>query len=68
MKLYVVVYSGGGYCREDDPIPQVAGVFNNEDLAKNVAKCNYGSKVVPIVLNDVPPGYIRHLEMLGIKL
>lgn len=66
--VYVVVYSAGGYAREDSDVPAVAGAYTVKAKADLVAKVHYGSRVIPIELDHVHPGYADHLLALGFKL
>ena len=66
-KMYVVMHSVGGYCREDADRPACAGVFTSEDVANTVSKVVHGS-VVPVEVDYIAPGYIDTARVFGFKL
>lgn len=65
--LFAVLYTCGGFAREDAGHAEIAGLFTDETVAKKVAMACSG-RVSPVVLNDIKPGYAEHLEALSVKL
>jgi hypothetical protein len=70
MKIFTVIYSIGGFAREDFSNPAVAGIFTDEKIANIVCKATgSNAKVVPLELDYIAPGYISFAkEVLGINL
>lgn len=64
MKLYCVLYTVGGYAKEDPVIPHVAGIYDDEAVAQKIKSCVSNSYIKEIELNDIAPGYISHLKEL----
>mgnify|MGYP000229208285 CR=1 FL=1 len=64
-KVYVVTYQTGGYTREDGLKTTVAGVMTDPEKARKF-KIAVGGEISEIELDYVPPGYISHLQALGI--
>lgn len=60
MKLFAVIYSVGGFSREDATNPEIAGVFTDQNIADTVRKAvGSSAKVVSITLDEVSPGYMN---------
>jgi hypothetical protein len=70
MKLYAVIYSVGGFAKEDVARPGIAGVYSNMEVAEAVKKAvGYGASVVPLVLDEIGKGYIQFAkEMFNMDL
>lgn len=62
--MYVVLYSIGGYAREDADTIHCAGVFTDEKLA-TIAKRAVNGQIVEKVVNQLEPGYLAHAKALG---
>lgn len=70
-QLYAVIYTIGGYAREDASVPGIAGIYTDPEIAEYVRKAVscFGSKVVPIDLDFIHPGHADHAKQLfGIDL
>lgn len=65
--LFAVLHTCGGYAREDAGHAEICGLFTDETVAKKVAMVCSG-RVVPVLLNDIKPGYAQTLEALSVKL
>lgn len=70
MELYAVIYTVGGFAREDSPNPAIAGIYTDDKIADIVRKAvGHGAIVTPIKLDQVAPGYINFAkEVLNIDL
>jgi hypothetical protein len=66
MIVYVVHSTISGYAREDPKNSHVTGVYEDENLAKNLAKVTQG-RVTAIQLNHVARGLNDALELFGLK-
>lgn len=67
MIVYVVHSTIAGYAREDPHNSHVTEVYENEQLAKNIAKVVHG-RVSAIELNRVASGHEEAMRILfGIK-
>jgi len=63
--LHVVTTLVGGYAREDGDVARVTGVYSSPELANLVKKvCGSRAMVTAVVVDDVPPGYIRAAQEL----
>lgn len=62
--VYVVVYSIGGYAREDLPRPGCSGAYTKESDAKIHARVMCGT-VVPVEVDYMPPGIVANAKELG---
>ena len=59
MKLFAVIYSIGGFAREDVATPSIAGIFSDEKIADTVRKAaGLGAKVLTVELDNIAPGYL----------
>ena len=70
MKLFAVIYSVGGFAREDAATPSIAGIYSDEKIADTVRKAaGVGAKVVPVELDEIAPGYLDFAkQVLNIDL
>ena len=70
MELFAVIYTVGGFAREDAPNAAIAGIFTDEKIADIVCKtAGFGAKVVPVELDKVALGYISSAkELFNINL
>ena len=70
MKIYAVIYSVGGFTKEDVYRPAIAGVYTNNKIAEAVKKSvGYGASVVSLEMNEISPGYIKFAkEILKIDI
>jgi hypothetical protein len=70
MKLLAVIYSVGGFAREDNANPAIAGIFTDPQIAEIVRKAaGVDAKIVPVELDKIAPGYISFAkEVLNIDL
>lgn len=70
MELFIVVYSVGGFTREDNSTPEVAGIFTKEKIAEIIRKASGpNAKVVKIELDKILPGHMSFAkEVLNIDL
>lgn len=66
MKLYIVVGTTGGFCREDPDVPAVYGAFTDEKIAEKVRIVTMG-KIDVVELDEVKPGYIQTMKALGLE-
>jgi len=65
MKLFAVIYTVGGFAREDAPNASIAGIFTDDKIAEIVCKtAGFGAKVVPVNLDEVAKGYISSAKEL----
>lgn len=65
MKLYAVIYSVGGFTKENVASPKIAGVYSNIEIAEAVKKAvGYGASVVPLELNEIGKGYIQFAKQM----
>lgn len=70
MKLFAVIYTVGGFAREDAPNAAIAGIYTDEKVADIICKCvGYGAKVVSVTLDEIAAGHISFAkEVLNIDL
>lgn len=70
MELLAVIYSVGGFAREDSPNPAIAGIFTDPKIAEIVRKAaGHGAKIVPVEVDKISPGYISFAkDVLNIDL
>lgn len=66
MKLYIVVGTTGGFCREDADVPVVYGAFTDEETARKVKIVTQG-KIEVVELDEVKPGYTQTMKALGLE-
>jgi len=62
--VYAVVYSIGGYAREDASVPRVGGVYSHEEDARIHSKVVHGD-VVPVEIDVMPAGILESAKQLG---
>ena len=62
--LFVVIYSIGGYAREDADQPQCGGVYTDITQAQIHAKIVHG-RVAAIALNHMPAGILASAKEFG---
>jgi hypothetical protein len=70
MELLAVIYTVGGFAREDASKAAIAGIFTDPKIAETVRKAaGYDAKVVTVTLDKIAPGYINFAkEVLNIDL
>lgn len=70
MELLAVIYSVGGFAREDAANPAIAGIFTDPKIAEVVRKAaGHGAKIVPVEVDKIAPGYVSFAsEVLNIDL
>ena len=67
MKLYIVVGTTGGFCREDPDVPAVYGAFTDEETAQKIRTITQ-SKIEVVELDEIKPGYTQTLKALGLEI
>lgn len=69
MTLPVVVSMVGGFAREDASTPSVVGAYTNPELAAKLAIIRgFGSVVLPVEVDVIPPGLLQDAEAMKIAL
>ena len=66
MKLYIVIGTTGGFCREDPAVPVVYGAFTDEETARKVKIVTQG-KIKVVELDKVQVGHAKTMKLLGLE-
>ena len=66
MKLYIVVGTTGGFCREDAAVPVVYGAFTDEETARKVRIVTQG-EIKVVELDKVQVGHAETMKVLGLE-